>query len=143
MEASLEGIDSIGFSHCHFSRDIDFEPMRPYIRKIVRYALKNGLGETKLINVNYPHLPDEEIKGMKICRQANARWIEEFVESIDPLGRKYYWLTGNFVNFDKGTDTDIWALENGYVSVVPVRHDLTNYQAMDSLQSLANQYDPV
>ncbi len=136
MEASLEEINSIGFSLCDFSMQADFEPFRPYIREIVTHVLDKGMGNTRLLNVNFPRIPSEDIKGLRICRQANAKWVEEFVEGKDPHGGTYYWLSGEFVNFDKGTDTDIWALDNGYISIVPVHHDLTNYQAMDSLQDL-------
>ncbi len=133
MEASLEGINSIGFSLLSFDHDADFEPAKKYIRQLVRYVLDNGLHKTKLLNVNIPNLPADEIKGIKICRQANGKWVEEFARKEDPHGRPYYWLTGEFTNPDIGTDTDIWALENGYVSVVPSQHDLTAYEAIDEL----------
>ena len=75
-----------------------------------------------------------EIKGVKICKQAYAKYEEDFTERIDPHGKKYYWLTGEFVNFDKAEDTDVWALENNYVSAVPVQFDLTNYQLKKDLE---------
>lgn len=134
MEASLEGINSIGFSLLDYARDADFEPSKKYIRQLVRYVLDNGLHNTKLLNVNIPALPEGEIKGIKICRQANGKWVEEFARAEDPHGRPYYWLTGKFINPDTGTDTDIWALENGYISVVPSQHDLTAYAAIDELR---------
>jgi len=136
MEASLEGIDSIGFSLLDYSFDADFEPSKPFIKKIMQHVLEKGLFKTKLLNVNIPKLPAEAIRGMKVCRQASARWIEEFVESEDPRGQKYYWLTGKFVNEDEGTDTDVHALENGYISIVPSGHDLTSYQALAGLSAL-------
>jgi 5'-nucleotidase len=89
-----------------------------------------------LLNVNIPKLSPSEIRGMKVCRQANARWVEKFVEGRDPGGRPYYWLTGEFINEDTGDDTDVWALENGYVSVVPSMHDLTNYTVLKELSEL-------
>jgi len=136
MEASLEGINSIGFSLLDFAQDANFEPAKKYIRQLVRYVLNNGLHKTNLLNVNIPNLPEEEIKGIKICRQANGKWVEEFARETDPRGRPYYWLTGKFINPDIGTDTDIWALENGYVSVVPSQHDLTAYDAIEELRGV-------
>ena len=63
-----------------------------------------------------------------------ANWVEEFDERTDPNGRKYYWLTGKFVNFEQEkTDTDEWALLNGYVSVVPVKTDLTAHETLNQL----------
>lgn len=138
MEASLEGIPSIGFSLLNYDYEASFEHAKPFVRKLMSYVLDHGLEQGSLLNVNLPDLPAEEIKGIRICRQADARWVEEFVESTDPRGRKYYWLTGRFINEDEGEDTDIWALENGYVSVVPSVHDLTNYKAIDRLKPLEN-----
>ena len=85
------------------------------------------------MNVNIPNLKTEEIKGVKICRQANGRWKENFDKRKSPFGKKYYWLTGEFVNFDKSKDTDVWALKNNYVSVVPVQFDLTNHVIKEKL----------
>lgn len=138
MEASLNGIPSIGFSLLDYSIDANFENGKPFIRKIIKHVLKNGIPHANLLNVNIPDLPTKEIKGIKVCRQANARWVEEYTEAIDPRNQKYYWLTGKFVNEDKGADTDVWALENGYLSVVPSMHDLTMYEAIPELKGLEN-----
>ena len=87
-----------------------------------------------LLNVNIPSVPAKELKGIKICRQAYAKYEEDFDERLDPHGKKYYWLTGEFVNFDKGKDTDVWALAHNYASVVPVQFDLTNYTLKKQLE---------
>ncbi len=130
MEASLEGIPSVGFSLCDFRYEADFAPAAYYAGYIVEQILKSGLPAHTLLNVNIPRLPLNEIKGIKIARQATAKWEEEYLERLDPTGKPYYWLTGKFVNHDKGQDTDEWALANGYVSVVPVHHDLTAHYAI-------------
>lgn len=136
MEASIEGINSIGFSLLDYSFDANFEPSKKYVREIASYALEKGLGPNKLLNVNLPNLPASEIRGIRVCRQAEARWTEEFVEATDPRGEKYYWLTGKFITQDHGADTDIHALQKGYVSVVPAKHDLTDHAAIDTLSAL-------
>ncbi len=136
MEASLEGIDAVGFSLMNFSSDADFEPSKRYIRKIIRYVLEGGLKGTNLLNVNIPNLHQDDLKGMKICRQAEAVWIENFQEGKDPNGLPYYWLTGVFVNKDNGDDTDVRALSEGYISIVPCAHDLTAHHAIGGLKSL-------
>lgn len=130
VEAAIAGIPAIGFSLLDFSFDADFEPAKYFVEKIVRNMLNAGLNKDALLNVNIPKLPLHEIKGVKICRQANAKWEEEFDERRDPNGKSYYWLTGKFVNNDQGEDTDVWALDNGFVSVVPVQFDLTHYHAI-------------
>ena len=119
MEASLEGIDSIGFSLLDLSFKADFTAAGNYARKIANDVLRNGLNECKLLNVNIPAVPVGEIKGIKICRQAQGMWVENFKEGIDPRGQKYYWLTGEFVNEDKSEDNDLHALKNNYISIVP------------------------
>ncbi len=136
MEASLEGIPSIGFSLLDYSHSADFEPCKPFVKEIMQYVLQHGMEHGNLLNVNIPRLPMNEIKGIKVCRQADARWVEEFVEATDPRGQKYYWLTGRFVNEDHKPDTDIWALDNGYISIVPSMHDLTNYEALKAMKEM-------
>ncbi len=127
MEASIESIPSIGFSLLDYRFEADFSAAVFYANKIIKTVLENNLDKHLLLNVNIPSVPRNEIKGIKICKQAYAKYKEEFDERIDPHGKKYYWLTGEFINFDKDKDTDVWALQNNYVSVVPVQFDLTNY----------------
>lgn len=135
VEAGIEGIPAIGFSLLDYSLQADFEPSKKYIKKITRQVLKNGLPNGVVLNVNLPALPAEEIKGIKVCRQAKAYWVEEFDKRKNPQGRDYYWLTGEFINEDKGEDTDEWALANGYVSIVPVQFDLTAHHFIQDLNS--------
>lgn len=135
MEASIEGIPSIGFSLLDYAYDADFTAAKQVVYKIVSEVLNNKIKDKHLLlNVNIPALPPEKIKGIKICKQAYAKYEEDFSERLDPHGKKYYWLTGEFKNFDKGKDTDVWALEHGYVSVVPVQFDLTNYTLKKELE---------
>jgi len=133
IEGAIEHIPSIGFSLVHESSDQDLEVAQKYVNIITKKVIENGLPDGTCLNVNIPSLSDEEILGIKICRQASARWEEEFEAKDDPRGEKYYWLTGKFVNYDKGTDTDEWALANQYVSVVPVQFDLTAHHTIQLL----------
>jgi len=138
MEASIEKIDSIGFSLLDYSFDADFEPAKLYVEKIIKYVMEHPMGECKLLNVNIPACSLEEIKGIKICRQGNGTWVEEFQEGTDPRGEKYYWLTGKFVSFEDAAndDNDIWALHHKFVSIVPSGHDLTYYTEISNLKQL-------
>jgi 5'-nucleotidase len=135
VEAGIEGIPAIGFSLLDYSWDADFEPFKSYVKNIAKHVLKNGLPDGVILNVNFPKLKKEEIKGIKICRQAKATWVEEFDKRTNPMGKEYYWLSGEFVNQDKGEDTDEWALHNGYISVVPVQFDLTAHHAISQLNN--------
>ena len=135
MEAAIEGIPSIGFSLLDYKYDADFEPSKHIVRKIVSSVLsEKKLDKHFLLNVNIPSIPLKKIKGIKLCKQAYAKYEEEFDERTDPQKKKYFWLTGEFKNFDKGKDTDVWALKNNYVSVVPVQFDLTNYTLKKQLE---------
>lgn len=135
MEAAIEGIPSVGFSLMDFSLDADFTASREVVRSIVIKLLQQENDRHLLLNVNIPKGDKELLAGIKICRQAYAKYQEDFDERIDPHGKKYYWLTGEFVNMDKGNDTDVWALENNFVSVVPVAIDFTNYTLKKQLET--------
>ena len=118
---------------CDYSWDANFEFIKPFIKKIALEVLENGLPEGVVLNVNFPKT--DQIKGIKICRQAKATWEEEFDKRTNPMGKEYYWLTGKFVNHDNGEDTDEWALANDFIAIVPVHFDLTAYHAMQQLNS--------
>jgi 5'-nucleotidase len=135
VEAGTLGIPSIGFSLLDYSLEADFEPTKKYIKLLVEQCLKQGLPKGVVLNVNIPKLPENKIKGVRVCRQANAHWEENFDKRTNPLGRDYYWLTGEFVNEDKGKDTDEWALSHGFVSVVPVQFDLTAHHAIKDINT--------
>lgn len=138
IEAAIEGLPAIGFSLCDYGHEADFSHTEEYVEKLIRQALKFKIPENTTLNVNLPKKSEEPIKGIKVCRQAHAKWQEEFDERLDPNNRKYYWMTGSFVNFDKGEDTDEWALVNNYVSVVPCQFDLTAHHAIARLN---NEWD--
>lgn len=136
VEAAIESIPSAGFSLLDYSIEADFTGAKKYAREVVEKMLATKLDKHTVLNVNIPSKPVELLKGLKICRQAYAKYEEDFIERNDPHGRHYYWLTGEFVNFDKGKDTDVWALDHNYVSVVPVQFDLTNYVLKTKLEKL-------
>jgi 5'-nucleotidase len=132
-EGSILGIDAIAFSLCDWSSD-DFRAARQWARRIVRLVLRTGLPPGILLNVNVPALPPDEIQGVAVTRQARSRWEEGFDERTDPADRQYFWLAGTFVDLDNGQETDTTAVDNGYVSVTPIQHDLTAYDALDVLR---------
>ncbi|KAA2240631.1 5'/3'-nucleotidase SurE [Chitinophaga agrisoli] len=133
MEAAIEGIPSIGFSYLDYSFSADFTLCKEVAYDMTKRVLESDLPAGSLFNVNIPITEKQEYKGLRICRQANAKWVEEFDERRDPHGKKYYWLTGEFKNMDPGEDTDVWALENNYASVVPVQFDLTHYKLKEQI----------
>lgn len=132
IEAGIEGVPSIGFSLLDFSWDASFEHCREYINQIVHKVLDEGLPRDVVLNVNFP---TQNIKGIRICRQARGNWVESLDKRTNPFGKVYFWLKGRFLNLDEGEDTDIAALEAGYVSVVPCQFDLTSYSAIETLKT--------
>jgi 5'-nucleotidase len=135
MEGALEQIPSIGFSLLDHSIDADFSASREVARKLIAQAFEHRIPEGICLNVNIPSVASEFIRGIKVCRQATANWEEEFDERKDPSGKPYYWMTGVFRNYDEGKDTDIWALENNYVSVVPCQFDITAHSSLEHFKS--------
>jgi 5'-nucleotidase len=138
VEAAIEGLPAIGFSLCDYDHDADFSHTTEWVMRIARQALEHGIPKGTALNVNFPAKAQGAIKGAKICRQAKGKWQENFDARVDPYGRKYLWLTGHFVNEDKGEDTDIWAIDHGYASVVPVTSDMT---AHHNIATLNNEWD--
>jgi 5'-nucleotidase len=128
VEASIEGIPAIGFSLLDYSWNANFNEIKKYLINITKQALLNGIPKGNALNVNFPKLKEQDIKGIKICRQANAYWVEKFDKRVNPQGKEYYWLTGEFINKDNGHDSDEWALANGFISIVPVKFDMTDHE---------------
>jgi len=133
IEGAIEGLPSVGFSLCDYSSSASFEHVGEYVKKIALQVLENSLPKGVALNVNFPPKRNQPIQGVKVCRQARAKWQEEFDLRRDPTGRKYFWMAGNFVNFDKGEDNDEWAIANNYVSVVPCQFDMTAHHAISIL----------
>jgi len=135
IEAAIEGISAIGFSLSDFSADADFSHTKEYIKKISLKVLENGLPKGITLNVNFPKISEEPIKGIKICRQTDAVFRESFEERKDPYGRPYYWMDGFLQNEDSGGGTDEDALKENFISIVPTKFDLTDYQVVETLKS--------
>lgn len=134
MEACMDGIPAIGFSLLDYSSNADFSHVDKYVNELTKCVLDNGLPKGVCLNVNIPRLSEESIKGIRVCRQAKGRWDQTFEHRVDPFGRDYYWLTGEFIEEDVAEDTDIYALRNNFVSVVPTMYDMTSYSAVEIIK---------
>ena len=137
LEGALAGVPSVGFSLNNYSQKANFNPSEKFIKTIASTVIKNGLPLGVCLNVNIPDVREDEIKGIKICRQAEGTWQEDFDEREDPYGREYYWMKGVYVKIGNGQDTDQWAMENNFVAIVPVQFDLT---ATHAIETLRNQF---
>ena len=136
MEAAIEGINAIGFSLLSWDEDADMTTAMHYASQITQKLINSNKKNGLLLNVNIPNIELDKVKGVKVVRQSDAKWVEEYEKRCDPMGKEYFWLKGDFVNFDKGEDTDEYALKNAYVSVVPVKFDLTAYDNIKDVNKI-------
>lgn len=131
IEGCMKNVPSIGFSLCSFDKNTDFSGCSTYILKIVMAVLHNNLPSGTCLNVNFPSPDLFPYKGIRFCRQDKGHWENEWCADNHPGGLKYFWLAGKYVNDEPfSTDTDQWALTNGYVAVTPIKIDLTAYQLL-------------
>ncbi|MFA6923034.1 MAG: 5'/3'-nucleotidase SurE [Bacteroidales bacterium] len=135
LDGALHGINSIAFSVCDISPETDFSHIIKHVKTITLQTLKNGLPRGTCLNVNIPQANGSEIKGIKICKQAKANWNDYYVEKTDASGEKFYMLAGSFENQDNDECADHCAIENYYISVVPLHIDSTNYNFIDNLKT--------
>ena len=134
LEGALAGVPSVGFSLDNYSQHAVFDHCGKFVGEIAADVIQNGLPEGTCLNVNIPDVPESEIKGIRICHQAQGTWVEDFDEREDPHGREYYWMKGVYAQIGDGEDTDQWAMEHNYVAVVPIQLDFTAYNAIDILR---------
>lgn len=132
-EGTILGYPSIAISCTEFEEDADLSGSKDAARKVIGYVLNHGLPRGVTLNLNVPAGP---LKGIRWTRQANSRYVEEFVGRTDPQNRSYYWLTGKFELLDKGDGNDINALEEGFASVTPIQYDLTSYPLLRELEKV-------
>jgi 5'-nucleotidase len=135
MEAALEGIPAIGFSLLDFSHHADFSLAKQVAHILSKKVLEEGLPPHTLLNVNIPKCTIQEHKGMKICKQGNGSWNENFDTRKDPRGMEYHWMVGSFVHKDQDADSDINVLNQNYTSIVPIQYDLTHYKLKEELSN--------
>ena len=134
VEGALSGIPSVGYSLTDYSDDADFQYSEKIVQIISKKVIKEGLKKGTCLNVNIPNIKENQIKGIKVCRQGRAFWDDTFDHRKDPLGKDYYWLTGSFSSKEQALDTDINYLENNYVTIVPTQFDMTCHDSVDELK---------
>lgn len=134
FEATLLGVPSFAISlvsRSHFKFDVAAR----FAVRVAHCILKRGLSKDTLLNINVPNLDEKKIKSYKITQQ--GRWVHNgsaVVEKVDPRGKKYYWIGGGQLVFDKGKDTDFDAVSNSYISITPLHLDLTHYPSIGRLK---------
>lgn len=133
MEGCMKYIPSVAFSSCYYNEDANLEPVRPYVVRLVKKVLTEGLPKGVCLNVNFP--AEESFRGLKVCRMTYGRWVDEIVTARHPRGYDYYWVVGRYQNDEpENTDTDQWALNHGYVAVTPTTMDVTAYEFLSKIK---------
>ncbi|MGB4655778.1 MAG: 5'/3'-nucleotidase SurE [Bacteroidales bacterium] len=140
IEGAMSDIPAVGFSLCDYMPDANFDHCIDAVKSIVANVLEEKLPPRVVLNVNIPAASCGKIKGVKVTRQADAYWDERFDKRTDPHGREYYWLTGDFINIDEDDDNDLVALDNSYVSIVPVQLDLTAHETIKEIRKWKFEY---
>ncbi|MGM0506773.1 MAG: 5'/3'-nucleotidase SurE [Bacteroidota bacterium] len=132
-EGTILGYPSIAVSCTAFEEEADLSGAREAAGKVIRFVLNHGLPRGVTLNLNVPSGP---LKGIRWARQANSRYVEEFVGRTDPHNRDYYWLTGTFELLDEEEGNDIRVLDHGYASLTPIQYDLTSYSLLRELENI-------
>ena len=133
-EGCMKSIPSVAFSLCDHRDNADFEPLRPYVRRMVSRVLTEGLPEGVCLNVNFPKLPS--FRGVKVCRMTKGIWYNEVEKCHHPRNYDYWWMVGHYANLEpESDDTDEWALDHGYVAITPTRIDVTAYDMLDRMSN--------
>lgn len=133
MEGCMKYIPSVAFSSCYYNEDANLESVRPYVVRLVKKVLTEGLPKGVCLNVNFP--AEESFRGFKVCRMTYGRWVDEIVTARHPRGYDYYWVVGRYQNDEpENTDTDQWALNHGYVAVTPTTMDVTAYEFLSKIK---------
>ena len=138
FEGAIHHKPSIAFSLDDRSLEADYSAAAAIARRVVRAVINHdmALPPLTLLNVNVPNLPLDKIRGMQITRQGTSVYRDALVARIDPYGRPYYWIGGEAPTGDVTVvGTDIWAVNQGYVSITPIHLDLTAHSMIDTLNS--------
>jgi 5'-nucleotidase len=129
MEGARRGIPSLAVSLA--AREaFRFEAAADFARKLAAKLLRNPPSGPTLLNINVPNIPGERIRGVRVTRQGKRIYNGAVVEKTDPRGRKYYWIGGREPGFIEMEDSDIEAVDQGWISVTPLKLDLTDFEAM-------------
>jgi 5'-nucleotidase len=131
VEGAMEGIPSLGFSLADFDEEADFSLAKEVVTKMLEFIETNKMPLHTCYNVNIPKINKTDFKGVKFAKQAYAFWEDRFDKRLDQFKKPYYWMTGDFKNLDSSEDTDLWALKNGYASIVPTQFDMTDYTELN------------
>jgi 5'-nucleotidase len=133
-EGMILGIPSIAVSLTTYE-EADFSYAARFSARLALLVAERGLPPGTLLNVNVPAVPEDQISGVLVTKQGNSKWDDTFDVRRDPANREYLWLTGRMLVTDTEMDTDQIAVRNRYVSITPIRYDLTDREMRERMES--------
>jgi len=135
IEGALLGIPSVAVSLEISESSPDVKGAAEIAKDIIALIIKKKLPRSTLLNVNIPHIPKDMIKGVKITKQFSGDFEEHYEKRADPRGIAYYWLAGTGWPKEDVIGTDMHALKDGYISITPLRYDLTDKTFLSEVES--------
>lgn len=134
-EGTLMGIPSMAVSLATFDLHADMSLAADVAYQVASRLLDMGLPPGTLLNVNVPNVAREDFRGIRLTRQGHNQWNDGYDVRIDPQGRPYYWLTGEFMTIRELPDGDDHVVKNGYAAITPIHYELTNFGVLESLRA--------
>lgn len=137
MEATILGVPAIALSQLYDDREsVPWETAAHFAPDLIKKIIKAGWPKNTLINLNFPNCAPSKVKGVRLCPQGKRIMNIKLSERVDPKGRPYFWLGGDRDNTADSPGVDIEWLEKGYVTVTPLRLDLTDYETLEKMRKI-------
>lgn len=134
VEGVIMGVPALAVSLNSFKHDADFAYAGKFTRSLCLQLAKDGFERDLLLNVNLPDMPRESIHGVRITKLGSRRYENLFEERKDPRGKTYYWLGGGIIEETQDEDSDVAAVNDGFVSITPIHFDLTDYRLINEFR---------
>ncbi len=141
IEATLLGIPAVAISQCYSNGDaVKWHTAEHFIPSIIKKLMSESWGDKNtLININIPNREPSEVLGIRVVPQGIRMIGDKVTEREDPKGRKYYWIGSASWWDNKGSEgSDIETSAAGYITITPLHIDLTNHNALSSLEKSLN-----
>ena len=133
------GVPSIAVSLC-LNGEEDYSFAARFTRAVCRQMEKDGFDKDTIININVPGIPRPQIKGMRVTRLGRRQYENVFEERKDPRGNTYFWMGGDVMEEDQEPDSDVTAINEGFISLTPIHFDLTNYALVKKYRQIYRDY---
>lgn len=139
-EGVIMGAPAIAVSLNSYNEEMDFKLAASFTRRVIQTVWERGINRTTLLNINIPCLPKDQIKGVRITSLGVRNYDNLFEERKDPRGNAYYWLGGGVIEEEQQPESDVTAVQEGFISITPIRLDLTDYELINTFKTMYCDY---